>query len=64
LFFTLQDLWLVLPFSGLEMLVLGVGLYLTSQKVYRKEVITLDRHYLCTEKGGNRVRRRWQFDTS
>ena len=33
LFFTLQGLWLVLPFSGLEMLALGGGLYLTSRKV-------------------------------
>ena len=43
LFFTLQGLWLVLPFSGLEMLALGIGLYFTSRKVYRREVITLDR---------------------
>ncbi|MCP4982937.1 MAG: DUF2244 domain-containing protein [Gammaproteobacteria bacterium] len=36
LFFSLHGLWLVLPFSGLEMLVLGLGLYLTSRKVYRR----------------------------
>jgi uncharacterized membrane protein len=42
LFFTLQGLWLVLPFSGLEMLALGIGLYVTSRQVYRREVITLD----------------------
>ncbi len=31
----------MLPFSGLEMLALGPGLYVTSRKVYRHEVITL-----------------------
>ena len=54
LFFTLQGLWLVLPFSGLEMLALGAGLYLTSRKVYRKEVITLDAEYTRIEKGVQR----------
>ena len=50
-FFTLQGLWLVLPFSGLEMLALGTALYLTSRKVYRREVITLDAHTTRVEKG-------------
>jgi uncharacterized membrane protein len=42
LFFTLQGLWLVLPFSGLEMLALGLGLHLTSRRVCRREIITFD----------------------
>ena len=62
-FFTLQGLWLVLPFSGLEMLALGSAFYLTSRKVHRKEVITLDRRYTRIEKGVQRVDQRWQFDT-
>ncbi len=63
LFFMLQGLWLVLPFSGLEMLALGIALYLTSRKVYRKEVITLDRHATRIEKGRRRVEHQWQFKT-
>ncbi len=63
MFFTLQGLWLVLPFSGLEMLALGGALYLTSRKVHRKEVITLDRRHTRIEKGVQRVDQSWQFDT-
>lgn len=63
LFFTLQGMWLVLPFSGLEMLALGIGLYVTSRKVYRKEVITLDPNRTRIEKGVKRVTQSWEFKT-
>ena len=63
LFFTLQGLWLVLPFSGLEMLALGVGLYVTSRKVYRREVIMLDSDRIRIEKGVRRIDRIWEFRT-
>ncbi|MDC1287207.1 DUF2244 domain-containing protein [Gammaproteobacteria bacterium] len=63
LFFTLQGLWLVLPFSGLEMLALGIGLYITSRKVYRREVITLDPECTRIEKGVQRVDQVWEFKT-
>ena len=63
LFFSLQGLWLVLPFSGLEMLVLGIGLYVTSRKVYRREVITLDLEHTRIEKGGQRIDQCWEFKT-
>ena len=64
LFFTLQGLWLVLPFSGLEMLALGAGLYLTSRKVHRKEVIILDQNRTRIEKGVLRADQFWEFETS
>lgn len=63
LFFTVQGLWLVLPFSGLEMLALGTGLYFTSRKVYRREVITLDAERTRIEKGVQRVDQSWEFRT-
>jgi len=63
LFFTFQGMWMVLPFSGLEMLALGIGLYLTSRKVYRKEVITLDPDRTRIEKGVHRAVRSWEFKT-
>ena len=62
-FFILQGLWLVIPFSGLEMLALGACLYLTSRKVYRKEVITLDQRCTKIEKGVQRVSQSWEFET-
>jgi uncharacterized membrane protein len=63
LFFTLQGLWLVLPFSGLEMLALGIGLYLTSRKVYRREIITLDQKRTRIEKGLRQIEQSWDFKT-
>ncbi|MBT8435483.1 MAG: DUF2244 domain-containing protein [Gammaproteobacteria bacterium] len=63
LFFTLQGMWMVLPFSGLEMLALGSGLYLTSRKVYRKEVITLNPQRTRIEKGVQRIEQSWEFKT-
>ncbi len=63
LFFTFQGFWLVLPFSGLEMLALGFCLYLTSRKVYRQEVITLERERTLIEKGVQQVDQSWEFDT-
>ena len=62
-FFTLQGMWLVLPFSGLEMAALGYGLYLTSRKSYRREVITLDEQTTRVEKGVRRVDQSWEFKT-
>ena len=64
LFFTLQGMWLVLPFSGLEMLLLGIGLYVTSRKANRREVITLDPENTRIEKGVQRVDQCWEFKTS
>jgi uncharacterized membrane protein len=64
LFFTLQGLWLVLPFSGMEMLALGVALYLTSRKMHRREVITLDRQRVRVEKGVQQIDQSWEFETS
>jgi len=64
LFFTLQGMWLVLPFSGLEMLALGIGLFVTSRKVNRREVITLDPENTRIEKGVQRVDQCWEFKTS
>ena len=64
LFFTLQGLWLVLPFSGLEMLALGLGLHLTSRKVCRQEVITFDKGQIRIEKGVRQIDQCWEFETS
>lgn len=64
IFFTLQGYWLVLPFSGLEMLVLGGAFYLTSRKVHRREVITLNRDSVRIEKGVQRVDKFWEFEAA
>ena len=61
--FTLQGMWLILPFSGLEMIVLGAALYMTSRKVHRREVITLNSERIRVEKGVQKVDQSWEFST-
>jgi len=61
LFFLIQGLWMILPFSGLEMLVLGVGLYLTSLDAYRFEVITVDAELVKVSKGRRNPDQKWEF---
>ena len=62
--FALQGLWFVLPFSGIEMLALGVVLYLTSRRMRFKEVITFDDSRVSIEKGFGEVEYCWEFDRS
>ena len=64
LLFALGGMWLVLPFSGLEMAALGTALYLTSRKVHRREVITLDSQRVRVEKGIARIDQSWEFETA
>ena len=54
--------WVVLPFSGLEMLCLGAGLYVTCRKIYCQEVISVNDHTLMVEKGCHKADSCWQFD--
>lgn len=41
-----------------------VALYLTSRKVHRREVITLDHSRIRIEKGIRQVIQSWEFDTT
>ncbi len=63
LFFAFNGMWMVLPFSGLEMLALGTGLYIVSRNAHRREVISLDEHHVRVEKGIDKVDHRWKFQT-
>ena len=53
---------MILPFSGLEMLLLGIGLYLTCCKIYVQEVITLSSKSLRIEKGYKYPHNLCEFD--
>jgi len=59
--FVLLGYWVVLPFSGLEMMVLGLGLYFTSKKIYRQEVITIDKVNIKIEKGAKNPAGTWIY---
>jgi len=62
LIFTLQGQWLVLPFSGLEMMALGTALYITSRKVHCREVITANGDRVKIEKGMRGIKQQWVFE--
>jgi uncharacterized membrane protein len=47
--------WLVLPFTGLELLVLGLGFYLSSVAGHRREVIEIVGDDLRILRGGRRL---------
>ena len=42
--FAVLGYWMILPISGVELMVLGVGLYLTCRKIYAQEVIVINEH--------------------
>lgn len=62
LLFAFSGYWVVLPFSGLEMLALGMGLYVANRKIYRQEVITLSNDSVLIEKGCHSPDEHWEFD--
>jgi uncharacterized membrane protein len=41
LYFGLQGAWLVLPFAGLEALVLGIGIYLSAKATATRELVSI-----------------------
>lgn len=64
LFFAVQGLWLVLPFSGLEMFALGIALYVVSRQTNQRQVITFDRARVRIEKGVYHCDASWEFKTA
>ncbi len=60
--FAIQGLWLILPFAGLEILALTIGLYICCLRNRQQEVITIDENKLLIEKGDKRPTEIWEFD--
>ena len=61
--FALAGAWMVLPFAGAELLLLGGVLWFVNRKCSRQQVITLDGALLAIEKGVERPQRLWRFTT-
>ncbi len=61
--FALAGAWMILPFAGLELLLLGAALWYVNWKCNHQQVITLDGASLAIDKGVLRPRRRWRFVT-
>jgi len=58
--FALKGFWPVLPFAGLELLVLGVAFYLCITRSRWREVVTVDTRVVRVEKGRRQVEERWE----
>lgn len=65
--FAIAGAWMILPFMGLEVMLLGAALWYVNWKCSHQQVITLDEDTLAIDKGILLPRRRWRFaagDTS
>lgn len=51
LWFTAQGAWLVLPFAGMELLVLGIGIYFNALWIENREVIQIEGENLSVWRG-------------
>lgn len=60
--FALQGPWLILPFAGLEILALTLGLYMCSLRGRDQEVVTIDDDLVTVEKGRKKPNEGWQFE--
>ena len=58
--FVLRGFWPVLPFAGLELLVLGVAFYLCISRSQWREIVSLDADVVRVEKGRRHAEERWE----
>ena len=52
---------MILPFAGLEVLFVGICVYLVMKKTYKQEVITLTKDKLKIEKGEGKINQVWEY---
>lgn len=60
--FAIQGMWLILPFAGLEVIALAIGLYICSLRCRDREVITIDLDKVFIESGRYKPENCWHFD--
>jgi len=58
---TWMGAWMVLPFAGLEIFLVGLGMYYVSWKLNFKEVITLHSETLTVQKGIYFPKQEWRL---
>ncbi len=56
--------WMVLPFAGLEILLVGVGMYYVSWKLSFREVLVFENESLIVQKGVYFPKQEWQWQKS
>jgi len=62
--FLMDGLWLILPFSGLEILALFSGLYLVVRNNFTTEVLRFNDHVLTVERGHTNIENSWEYQRS
>ncbi len=61
---TYMGAWMVLPFAGLEVLLVGLGMYYVSWKLSFKQVITLENDSFILQKGVYFPKQEWHWQRS
>jgi len=61
-FFLWNGMWVIVPFTVLELCVLTAALYYCVRRTHTTEVLTLSRSRLVLERGVNRPTQRFDFD--
>jgi uncharacterized membrane protein len=56
-----RGMWLILPFSGLEIIALFAGLYYCVRNNFTTEVITFKDHVLTIERGHTKIENSWEY---
>ncbi|HEY9200976.1 MAG TPA: DUF2244 domain-containing protein [Gammaproteobacteria bacterium] len=59
--FVIQGRWLVLPFSGAEIFLLGASLYVFYRRASRTQLIRLSEHSVVIEQGYHRAEQRVEY---
>jgi uncharacterized membrane protein len=59
-FFALHGFWPVLPFAGLEVIVLGTSFYLCLHRSQVREVVTINADVLTVERGRKQREQYWE----
>jgi len=58
--FALHGFWPVLPFAGLEVIVLGIAFYLCLSRSQVREVVTVNADVVTVEKGRQQPQEHWE----
>lgn len=62
LFFAIQGAWMVFPFAGAELLLLGTGLYLFAHRSFEREVVYIEGAAVRVERGKHEPQQREEFN--
>ena len=53
--------WMILPFAGIEVLILAIVLYMVSKKAHTQETISISPASVILHRGQNKIDKTWEF---